>query len=95
MAMTGVRSVLGGILAVLLASSAQASPVRDTLALVPAALPPPHAAAAVTVDPMSAAMVDALAAGVEEGILEKADAEAIATFYAGRDNQPVWIVGGR
>ena len=46
-------------------------------------------------DPMAAAIAEALASGVEDGVLDKRDAAAIAAFYQDRGDQPVWIVDGR
>ncbi len=92
--MTGLRLLLGAFLATAVAGGALAAEVRGTTTATPGPVSPDYAGYVAMADPIAGAMVEALAAGVGEGILDKRDAEAIAAFYAERGDRPVWIAEG-
>ncbi len=92
--MTGLRLLLGAFLATAVAGGALAAEARDTTTATPGPVSPDYAGYVAMADLVAGAMVEVLSAGVDEGILDKRDAEAIAAFYAERGDQPVWIAEG-
>ena len=93
----GVRILLGALLSTTLAAMAPAGialAASGDVAVTPGPVSPDYAGYVAMADPLVAAVADVLAEGVEDGVLDKADAEAIAAFYAERGDRPVWIADG-
>jgi len=86
-----MRVVLGVLFSTVLAGGAAA---RDPLPVAPGPVSPDYAGYVAMADPLAAAVGEALAGGVADGILDKQDAREIAAFYAARSERPVWIADG-
>jgi murein L,D-transpeptidase YcbB/YkuD len=90
----GARWALGFLLSTALSATALASPLREAPSVTPGPLSPGPAVLVAPVDPLAEAVAAVLAGGVADGVLDKADAPAIAAFYEARGGQPAWIVDG-
>lgn len=90
----GAFAVFGVLLSTALAGSALAAQARDAITVQPGPVAPDFSDVVAILDPEAGAIAAALAGGVADGVLLKADAEAIAAFYAARGNRPAWVVDG-
>jgi len=91
----GLRVALGVLVASAVAGAAHAAQVRDRVDILPGPIAPDFSDYVALTDPVAAAVGEALASGVADGVLDQRDAAAIAAFYEDRGNHPVWIVEGR
>ena len=89
----GARVLLGVFLTTALAGGALAAPVKDRAATA-SEQPLAYADVYAIPGPLAAATARALDTAVADGVLLKRDAGSIATFYAARGNEPVWIEDG-
>lgn len=90
----GAFAVFGVLLSTALAGSALAAQARDAITVQPGPVAPDFSDVVAILDPEAGAIAAALAGGVADGVLLKADADDIAAFYAARGNRPAWVVDG-
>ena len=76
----GARTLLGVLLSTALAGGALAAQARDTIVVQPGPVSPNYADVIAILDPQAAAIAEAVASGVDSGVLAKRDAEGIAAF---------------